>query len=208
MGRGARGAAARCKMGEPGCRRRSGGRDRWRGRRGSVWAGGTRALCQFQGQYLPHASPRALRRVRGFGRGGDRPARPGIFPCMLLSEPGSDVVAKKGSRRQRDWQGRRQLRVSVLPRVAAGGVPGPPRSAEGCTQVIKESPCGRGYPEIQANKVVRTPYLCSASPPGHGSACPGVSAGRGNTEPLRSKLCFLFKKQDLAIVQPAGASCV
>lgn len=127
---------------------------------------------------------------------------------MLLSEPGSDVVAKKGSRRQRDWQGRRQLRVSVLSRVAAGGVPGPPRSAEGCTQVIKESPCGRGYPEIQANKVVRTPYLCSASPPGHGSACPGVSAGRGNTEPLRSKLCFLFKKQDLAIVQPAGASCV
>ncbi|XP_066867565.1 ras-related GTP-binding protein D isoform X1 [Kogia breviceps] len=116
-------------MGEPGCRQRSGGRDRWRGQRGSVWAGGTRALRQFQGQYLPHASPRALHRVWGLGRGGDRPARSGISPLMLLWEPGSDVMAKKGSRRQRDWQGRRQLRVSVLPCVAAGGVPGPPRSA-------------------------------------------------------------------------------
>ena len=101
----------------------------------------------------------------------------------------------------------------VSPREGSRGRPGRRRGgtgggAEGCTQVIRKSPCGRGYPEIQANKVVRTPYLCSASPPGHGSACPGVSAGRGNTEPLRSKLCFLFKKQDLAIVQPAGASCV
>lgn len=31
---------------------------------------------------------------------------------------------KKGSRRQRDWQGRLQLRVSVLSRVATGGVLG------------------------------------------------------------------------------------
>lgn len=32
---------------------------------------------------------------------------------------------KKGSGRQRDWQGRLQLRVSVLSRVATGGVLGP-----------------------------------------------------------------------------------
>lgn len=48
---------------------------------------------------------------------------------MLLLKLGSDVVAKKGSRQQRDWQGRRQLRVSVLPGVVAGGILGPPRAA-------------------------------------------------------------------------------
>ena len=38
--------------------------------------------------------------------------------------------------------------------------------------MIREAPIGSGFPEIQANTVVRTPNLCSVSPPGHGSACP------------------------------------
>ncbi|XP_017813592.1 ras-related GTP-binding protein D isoform X3 [Papio anubis] len=91
---------------------------------------------------------------------------------------------KKGSRRQRDWQGRRQLRVSVSPRVAAGGVHpgvgwGDPRGGGGMlAKLFWESPSGRRFPGIHANTVVRTPYLLSVSPPGHGSACPGGSARR------------------------------
>lgn len=37
VGRGAGGAVASCKMGEPGCRQRRGDRDRWRRQRGGVW---------------------------------------------------------------------------------------------------------------------------------------------------------------------------
>lgn len=101
---------------------------------------------------------------------------------------------KKGSRRQRDWQGRRQLRVSVSPRVAAGGVHpgvgwGDPRGGGGMlAKLFWESPSGRRFPGIHANTVVRTPYLLSVSPPGHGSACPGVSARRGNSLPLKQTL--------------------
>lgn len=60
VGRGAGGAVASCKMGEPRCRQRRGDRDRWRGQRGGVLTGGTRALGQFG----------AFRRVWGLGRGG------------------------------------------------------------------------------------------------------------------------------------------
>lgn len=83
---------------------------------------------------------------------------------MLLSKPGSDVMAKKGSRRQRDWQvvgscGCQSCPVSPREgsRGRRGGTGG---EAGGCAQVIRVSPSGRGYPEIQANRVVRTPYLC------------------------------------------------
>lgn len=97
-----------------------------------------------------------------------------------------------------------------LARVVAGGVLGTPRSAlrgtlgetGRCTQVVWELPSGRGLLGIQANTVVRTPYLRPVSSPGHDSACPGVSAWWGNRLPLRSKLCLLFKKRDLAVVQP------
>lgn len=45
-----------------------GGRDRWRGLRGSVWGEGTRALWQFQDQYLLSLTPSSL---QGLGTGGD-----------------------------------------------------------------------------------------------------------------------------------------
>lgn len=72
-------------------------------------------------------------------------------------------------------------------------------------QVIRESPSGHRFPGFQANMVVRTPYLRSVSPPGHGSALPwSERAAGGSTLRLRSKLCLLLKR-DLTIVQPVGA---
>lgn len=82
-----------------------------------------------------------------------------------------------------------------------------------CTQVMRKSPCGRRFPGIQANTVVRTPYLRSVSPPGHGSHCPGVSAGRraggrvggGYNVIQKQNSAACSRRRDLAIVQPVGA---
>lgn len=80
--------------------------------------------------------------------GGDPAGEPRDFSPS--SKLGSDVLAKIGNERRSDWQGRRQLRVSVLTRVIwqsgeviRGEVP-PSRPNSGwhgcgrCTQVIME----------------------------------------------------------------------
>lgn len=168
MGRGVRGATTGCKMGDPGSRRRRGDPDPWREQRGSLRAGGTYALWPFPGLVPSPPLTRSSPRVWGVRNGRGPPDAPWDLSLNAAVEAWSDVVAKKGSRRQRDWQGLRQLRVSVLPRVAAGGVFGLLRSAAsgapvqprgGCAPVTGESPSGRGFPGVQTNTVVRTPYL-------------------------------------------------
>lgn len=129
MGRGVRGATTGCKMGDPGSRRRRGDPDPWREQRGSLRAGGTYALWPFPGLVPSPPLTRSSPRVWGVRNGRGPPDAPWDLSLNAAVEAWSDVVAKKGSRRQRDWQGLRQLRVSVLPRVAAGGVFGLLRSA-------------------------------------------------------------------------------
>lgn len=206
-GEGAGGATASCKMGEPGCKRRWGGTGGGgsRERKSLGFRGNPRSLARSRAGSAPISPIRALGRIWGLRRGGDRRARPGtsLSPRMLLWKLRSDVVAKKGSRRrQRDWQGRRQLRVSVLPRVASrrgrgpGAAPacglGAPGEMHPGDVGVAES--GRGFPGIQANTVVRTPYLRSVSPSGHDSACPAESAWWGYT--CHSEVhCLLLMKR-------------
>lgn len=99
-----------------------GGPDPWREERGSVRAGGTYPLWPLPGLVHPLPLTRSSPLGLGVGNGRGPPGAPWDLSLNAAVEAWSDVVAKKGSRRQRDWQGRRQLRVSVLPRVAAGGV--------------------------------------------------------------------------------------
>lgn len=70
---------------------------------GSIWGGGT--ACSIR---IPARSGLG-------GRLGGPAGEPRDFSPS--SKLGSDVLAKIGNERRSDWQGRRQLRVSVLPRV-------------------------------------------------------------------------------------------
>ena len=118
------------KWGIPGAGGRGGTRIRGESREEASGQEERMLSVPFQGQYLP--PPLSPSSPQGLGVGKGR-GPPGASWDLLLNaavEAWSDVVAKKGSRRQRDWQGRRQLRVSVLPRVATGGVLGLPRSVE------------------------------------------------------------------------------
>lgn len=87
-----------------------------------------RSLALSRASTFPTPHPE-LSKGLGVRNGRGPPDAPWDLSLNAAVEAWSDVVAKKGSRRQRDWQGLRQLRVSVLPRVAAGGVFGLLRSA-------------------------------------------------------------------------------
>lgn len=101
------------------CGRPRGDQGRWgKGRRKSLGCRNARSSAP-EGRCLPALAARSPR-APGVARGGDlwRARRPRPERCCLSG--GQMSRLKKGSGRQRDWQGRRQLRVSVSPRVAAG----------------------------------------------------------------------------------------